>query len=544
MPEVDVLIVGGGPTGLALANALGRDGIRVLVVEQDGGVAELPRAVSVDDETMRFLQSIGLLADARNVVLPGTGTKYFGARGQLLAYARGPERRLNGHPIKNPMDHPEFQQLLLDGLSRFAHVGVSHETRFVDFTPDAAGVTAELQSHGHTANIRAKFLVGADGGRSQVRTLIGEEPMSGSAFEQRWLVVDTINDPHTERYAMHFGDPRRPRVIVVGRDGRCRYEFLVHRDEQPPKDDLFSFAAELVAPYRRLRPEDVVRCTIYRFYALVARRFSRGRVFLAGDAAHMMPPFAGQGLNTGLRDAANLSWKLTATIRGVARTKLLDSYGGERQPHVSATVELSVRMGAIMMTESKLRAYARDLIFTTGMRVPRWRRFFTEMRFRPSTVYRDGCTVAAESDPLAGTLLRQPCVLTGDGRILALDEVLGTGFALLGIDVAPAVLAEIGEPVWKRLGVRRVHVVLGDRLPASAPSAAAVAELDGMLGEQLSAARGRLVLVRPDRFIVGSFAPAQEREFAAELESMLGISAAAPAKAAGSVVTANAAPAT
>src|SRR6478752_4831029 len=168
--RVDVLVVGGGPTGLALANALGAYGHEVLLVEQDPGVAELPRAVSIDDEAMRFMQALGLLREISGVVLPGTGTKYFGAGGQLLMYGRGPARAPYGHPIKNPMDHSEFQQVLLDGLSRFANVEVRHRTRLDSFTQDDDGVTAQLASAGGTIEVRADYLVGADGGRSTVRT--------------------------------------------------------------------------------------------------------------------------------------------------------------------------------------------------------------------------------------------------------------------------------------------------------------------------------------------------------------------------------------
>jgi 3-(3-hydroxy-phenyl)propionate hydroxylase len=213
--DADVLIVGAGPTGLALANALGSEGTRVLVCEQDEDVAQMPRSVSVDDEAMRFMQAVGLADAARRTVFPGTGTKYFGARGQLLTYGRGSDRPRYGHPIKNPMDHSEFQRMLLHGTARFPNVEVRHGTRVSGITQDAAGATATIELDGATSSATVRYVIGADGARSTIRTAIGLEPMDGSAFEQRWLVVDTINDPHDERYAMHHGDPRRPRVVVV-----------------------------------------------------------------------------------------------------------------------------------------------------------------------------------------------------------------------------------------------------------------------------------------------------------------------------------------
>lgn len=519
----DVLIAGGGPTGLALANALGLEGIEVLLVEQDPGVAELPRAVSIDDEAMRFMQRLDLTQETRVVTLPGTGTKFYGARGQLLAYGRGPERPPYGHPIKNPMDHSEFQQVLLDGLGRFPNVETRHLTRLVGFEQRDDEVVAQIERDGQAETVHCRYLVGADGGRSFVRTAIGEEPMSGSAFEERWLVLDTVNDPHDERYAMHHGDPSRPRVVVVGRGGRCRYEFLIHEDEQPEGDEVLELATRLVAPYRALHPDDVVRCTIYKFYALVANRFSVGRVFLAGDAAHMMPPFAGQGLNSGLRDAANLSWKLTAVLKGQAGPQLLATYSQERRPHVSAMVQLSVRMGAVMMTLNRTRAFIRDVMFATGRRVPFFRRFFSELRFKPPSRFEAGFFIGLDEDTPVGSLVVQPRIVDADGAIVLLDDVLGSGFALLGIDVAPDALGALNDPVWSILEPARVHVTLDDRLPARGPgSGTPVADADGLLAEQLGALRGTVVLVRPDRFIAGAFRPGEEGRFCGHLRAALG----------------------
>jgi 3-(3-hydroxy-phenyl)propionate hydroxylase len=530
---VDVLIVGGGPTGAALANAVGARGHNVLLIEQDPGIAELPRAVSIDDEAMRFMQALGLLEQTRGVVVPGTGTKYFGADGQLLMYGRGPARARYGHPIKNPMDHSEFQQVLLDGLSRFSNVEVRHLTRLVSFTQDDDGVSAQLTSGGAMFDVRAHYLVGADGGRSTVRTAIGQEPMSGSAFEERWLVLDTINDEHDERFAMHYGDPQRPRVVIVGRGGRCRYEFLVHDDERPQENELVAFATDLVRPYRALDPKDIVRCTIYKFYALVAREFRLGRAFIAGDAAHMMPPFAGQGLNSGLRDAFNLGWKLDLVLRRSAGNRLLDTYTEERRPHARAMVHLSVRMGATMMTRSRVRARARDLTFTAGQRVPGIRRFLREMRFKPPATFKAGLFVGLgvkSSGSAVGSMLVQPRVVDADGRIVDLDDVLGTDFALITIGGSPAALEALDAPLWQRLGARRIHVAVDDRLAArDTHRCVAVADADGLLAEQLADTRGRVVVVRPDRFIAGSFTPSDEAIFAETLERSLG--APAPARA-------------
>jgi 3-(3-hydroxy-phenyl)propionate hydroxylase len=526
-PIVDVLIVGGGPTGLALANLLGMQGVSVLLVEQDPSVAELPRAVSVDDEAMRFMQRLGLRAEAEAVTLPGTGTKYYGARGQVLSYARGPERRRFGFPVKNPMDHPTFQQMLLDGARRFSNVEIRHETQFTSLTQGLEKVTAEICGALGVETVTCRYLIGCDGGRSEVRIAIGQEPMTGSAFAERWLVVDTIHDQHDERYAMHFGDPNRPRVVIVGREGRCRYEFLVHDNEEPTEDQLEAFACELLAPYRSVDSNDIVRATIYHFYALVANEWSDGCVYLAGDAAHMMPPFAGQGLNSGLRDASNLGWKLGTVLKKEAGPELLASYQAERRPHVQATVQLSVRLGSVMMTLSPFRAFLRDAAFTIGSKLPGFRNFFAELRFKPDPNYAAGFAVP-DSTNVVGAQLRQPKVIAAGGTVVDLDDVLGKGFSLLGIGIDEAQLLALDDPVWNRLHPTRVLVTFEDRLPGRDALVTSVADLDGLLAEQLHGCRGRVVLVRPDRFIAGSFVPAEEKIFAIRIEELLGSVTSSP----------------
>lgn len=521
--DADVIVVGGGPTGLAVANALGIRGVQVLLLEQEPGVAQLPRAVSIDDEAMRFMQSIGLAQATQEVVLPGTGTKYLGARGQLLVYGRGPERPLFGHPVKNPMDHSEFQQMLHSALDRFENVEVRHQARCVSLDQSADAVTVTVEHGGQEHPLRGRYVIGADGGRSTTRSAIGQEPMAGTAFGQRWLVVDTLNDPHDERYAIHHGDPGRPRVIVVGRDGRCRYEFLLRDDEGLSEQAQLELATELVRPYRELLPADVVRCTAYKFYALVARRFQQGRIFLAGDSAHLMPPFAGQGLNSGLRDAANLSWKLAEVLAGRAGTELLNTYTTERQAHAAATVNLSVRMGTVMMTESRLRAGLRDLLFGAGRRLPGFSRFFQELKFKPPSSCAGGFCLGdrAATGPV-GSLIRQPRVLDSAGAYRQFDDLLGSGFALVNVGGPVESLEGLSAPLWDRLQAVRVDVVFDDRLPRRNTPCRAIADADGLLAEQMVSLRDWIVLVRPDRFIAAAFRPADEQRFAGEIESLLG----------------------
>lgn len=518
-----MLVAGAGPTGLALANLLGQAGIDVLVVEREPGIAETPRAVSIDDEGLRFVQACRLAEAATRVVVPGTGTRYYGADGRLIAHAHGPRPSPLGHPAKNPIDHQEFQQLLLDGLARFPNVEVGFGTELEGFEQDGGGVQAEVTRNGSRELVEAAFLLGADGGRSTVRRLLGIE-MDGKSHGERWLIVDTVRDPHDQRYAMHHGDPRRPHVVVPGRAGRCRYEFLLF-GEPDEEATAPAFVERLMAPYRpELPPEDIVRCTVFTFHSLVARRWRSGRVLLAGDAAHMMPPFAGQGLNSGLRDALNLGWKLACVLRGQAGEEVLDTYQEEREPNARGMIALSERIGRIVMTTSRLEARLRDVVLRAAWRSPRFRRYVGELRFKPAPRYRAGLLVPAPGSELPGRMLPQPRVLLPDGRVCLLDDVLGPRFALLAVEPPDGRFPPLADPLWDELGAARIALRVDERLPPGDPGAGAVgaADLDGLLAPLLSPLRGRVVLLRPDRFVLGLLQPAEERAFAAALQQRLG----------------------
>ncbi|HLH67174.1 MAG TPA: bifunctional 3-(3-hydroxy-phenyl)propionate/3-hydroxycinnamic acid hydroxylase [Solirubrobacteraceae bacterium] len=541
--DVDALVVGGGPTGLAVCNLLAREGIPTLLIERDEQLPRLPRAVSIDDESMRMLQALGLLGGERPVALPGTGTRYYGAQGQLLFHARGRRPAPYGQPIKNPIDHVEFLSVLLESLRDSSSTEVRFQTALTGIEQEGDSVIASLRgADGGTRSVRARFLLGCDGGRSTVRELIGV-PMRGSSFSQRWLVIDTVGDPHDQRYAMHHGDPRRPHVIVPGRGGRCRYEFLLRDEEEDSQATQPVFATDLLRTHGAgAGSAEIIRCAVYTFNALIAERWRHGSVFLLGDAAHMMPPFAGQGLNSGLRDANNLAWKLACVLKGAAGNVLLDTYETERRAHAAAMIALSLRLGRVMMTTSPRRAFARDALAAAIMRLPRARRFLTEMRFKPEPRYDSGLVLGASPPlPLDGRMLPQPDVLLPDGRQLQLDELLGRGFALLAIDPDSGELANLREPLWGQLGARRVALWLADRLPSGPVPGASIAagQADCTAGGGLGRYSGRVLLIRPDRFVAGSFSPAEERAFASGLAAALrGAGTPAPALARASLAKA------
>jgi len=359
--------------------------------------------------------------------------------------------------------------------------------------------------------VNARFVLGADGGRSTVREIVGIT-MSGRSYQDVWLVVDTLEDPHTERYGMHHGDPARPHVIVPGLNGRCRYEFLLFPGEgEAGQTPDFGLIQRLVAPYRSIKPEQVERVVNYKFNALNADTWRSGRVFLLGDAAHMMPPFAGQGLNSGIRDAGNLAWKIAEVVHGKATDEVLDSYESERKPHAQATIELSVRLGSVAMTASARAATHRDAAARTALATVDGRAFFEEMRYRPLACYKTGLVVGSPElegvGEVIGTALGQPLAFDIDSRrTLRLDDALGDGWSIFGIDVEPAswnsarALAQLTEAsLWQ--------VPLFDELPRRVDDTGILLDLDGGLYHEFEPFHGCFVLLRPDRFVAAAWRP-------------------------------------
>ncbi|MDQ6675074.1 MAG: bifunctional 3-(3-hydroxy-phenyl)propionate/3-hydroxycinnamic acid hydroxylase [Chloroflexota bacterium] len=523
MPRV--LIVGAGPTGLMIANFLGQTGIDTLVLERNPATTDEPKAVSIDEESLRLLQAVGLYDQIREVLLPGTGTRYYGRGSAQLGAARGPQPPRYGHPIKSELNQPEFERALLNGAHRFACVGVRFNTEVIGLEQDDAGVLLHTTGEDQQP-LRADYVIGADGGRSTMRKLLGIR-MLGSSMEEPWIVLDTRNDPHTVRYAMHHGDPDRPHVIIPGRYGVCRYEFLLLPGESAEEMLRFDNIRRLVAPYREIKASDIVRSKVYTFHALVAARWQVHRVLIAGDAAHMMPPFAGQGLNSGLRDAHNLSWKLRMVVQGHAGPGLLNSYEQERRAHAEAMIQMSVRMGRMLMTRSHARALLRDVFFRSVGQLGPVKRYVTEMRYKPEPRYRDGLRIGRDGPNLGGSMLPQPTVLFMDGQTRLLDEALGCGFGLVGLATNRTEDPFLGlrHPVWEQLEMRRVVVYPEERWPARRlADICQIVDVEDRLVPEFwpsSATANRILLVRPDRYVAGAFTPDTEWTYGDDLVRQL-----------------------
>ncbi|MFF2654218.1 bifunctional 3-(3-hydroxy-phenyl)propionate/3-hydroxycinnamic acid hydroxylase [Streptomyces sp. NPDC058045] len=508
--RLPVLVVGGGPVGLTAANLLAARGVPLILVERNAATSDEAKAISLDDESLRTLQTAGLADKILEIVVPGTGTRYYDRKGRPLFHARGPQPYRLGFPFKNQFAQPELEQLLLDELKSHPEADIRFATELVTVNDHPDGATATIRAPGatNTQALQASWVLACDGGRSTLRELHGIG-MTGASHQEVWLVADTTGDHHDQRYGMHHGTPGRPTVIVPGRGGRCRYEFLLRPGEgEKGVRPGFETLRGLVAPYRPLTEDQVERCTAYTFNAVVADRWRAGHTLLLGDAAHMMPPFAGQGLNSGIRDAANLVWKIDDVWHGRAGDRLLDTYEAERRPHATAMVRYSERLGDIVMTTDPRRALLRDAAARALLRTPPGRRYLTEMRFRPPARHQAGLVAGAHA--LTGTQLPQPRVLVPPSlHPRWFDQVLGPSYALLGVNVPEAAWRHFENTGWPddRLDIKRIDVLLDDRLPPANAAREAIADADGRLDDALAAARNRFVLVKPDRYIAAVMGP-------------------------------------
>ena len=363
-------------------------------------------------------------------------------------------------------------------------------------------------SEGALKRFECACLLACDGGKSAIRHALNI-PLRGSTFSEKWLVIDTVHDPDPTPVVKFFCNPERPAVTVPAPHDARRWEFMLLPGESEEDLTQPERICSLVRQHGGPSDPQIQRAAIYTFYAALAPTFSRGRVFLLGDSAHLMPPFGGQGMNCGLRDAHNLSWKLALVLQGNASPALLDTYTLERRAHTGELIRLSTFLGNVVMPTSKARARLRDGAFRGIQTLPIVREYLTEARIKPPPHYRQGFfhfNSTKESRKLSGLMLPQPEITTSTGRHVLLDEILGPGFALLRLHNAPeAAFANLRSPLWKRLGVR--FVAIQER------------SLNTQLFPSLSP--DLFVLVRPDRYIYGVFREGQEEEFVARLEESL-----------------------
>jgi 3-(3-hydroxy-phenyl)propionate hydroxylase len=365
----DVAIVGYGPSGAVLAALLGQAGLSVHVCDRLPGVYEIPRAIALDHEIMRVFQQLGLVEQIAPYFEPFTNSEFYGVDGQLI-------RRMTmiappypqGYTPSMVFSQPPVERALRARVAQLPTVTVALETEMRAMTQTADEVSLRLKNaQGETEHIRARWVVACDGGASSLRAQAGIT-LEDLDFDEPWLVVDVLVNEQGLRklpqVSVQYCEPERPCTLVIGPKNHRRWEISLKSGEDPAEAATPEGTWRLLS--RWLTPEDgqLWRQASYRFHALVADRWRVGRVLVAGDAAHMQPPFLGQGMCQGVRDVANLAWKLIAVqqgqVQGAAAERLLDSYGAERKAHVRELTQRIKHIGSVICERDVDRARARD----------------------------------------------------------------------------------------------------------------------------------------------------------------------------------------
>lgn len=500
----DVVVIGCGPTGVVLANLLGQLGCNVIVIEREHNIYPFPRAAHIDEETQRNFQTTGLMPQLSQHMAPFGYIDVVDEKGTILAEDKVHiASNLHGYFGSCYFDQPAFERILRDGLSRYpqVHLLTGVEAESVEDKGRGVTVLARRTADAATLIVNASWLVGCDGGQSRIRDKFGVE-MESFAQKRRWLIVDTLLKdmadaallPNRFRYVLN---PDRLTIFANGIGPNRRWEFQLSEGEKVPDTaNVLRWVAPFIDPQRL----DVTRIVSYTHNSLVAKSWRIGSIFLAGDAAHMMPPSAGQGMCSGVRDAMNLAWKLTAVVSGRAKPELLNTYGEERRPHYIQLLKGTLFLSERLQAHNALQRWWRKLSLQVLNKAPRLRSIFRRLTLRRPPL-KSG--FIANSARLAGHHLPQVEVKWNGGNAL-LDDVLGYRFALL---VKPETLTDsvVEWAAKHNIGVWQ----LGKDL----------VEHHGTLAQWMREDGLEFILVRPDRYVFGAGAMRELAQTQASFEA-------------------------
>ena len=343
----DVAIIGYGPTGAALANLLARGGLQVLVIEREADIYNLPRAVHFDDETMRVFQTVGIADELSRLVHINPGMKFQDNNGNvLLDWPRDQQITAHGWHASYRLHQPDLEKLLRQQLKQCTNVHevLNCQAQTLKDKTDHVEITCNNKAY------KASYVVGCDGANSLVRKSINDD-MEDFGFREKWLVVDVILKnprPDLGDHSIQFCDSQRPMTYCRSPGLRRRWEITILKDESDEEISSEKRVWELLARWISPHEAQLERSAVYTFRSAIARQWHSGKLLIAGDAAHLTPPFMGQGMCTGIRDAANLAWKLTEVLKNGAESSLLKTYQAERSPHAQAYIETAIRLGGLI----------------------------------------------------------------------------------------------------------------------------------------------------------------------------------------------------
>jgi 3-(3-hydroxy-phenyl)propionate hydroxylase len=493
-PLYDLIIIGLGPVGSTAAILMAEAGLKVVVIETDSEVYQLPRAVNLDSEIIRAFQAIsrGNAVDhLMQKVRPGERAGFANSKHEWLFGQESSDFGPNGWQPMNMFDQPEFEGYLRD--EALAHPNV---TAFIGYTAlevtdrsDDVAVLIAANESGEQTELLGRYALGTDGAASFVRKSIGSG-WQNLGYDADWLVVDvTVKPGHTLGVdTLQVCDPDRITTYVCTKDPYRRWEFKLLPGETAEQMLVNDRIHGLIDAWTPRATYEIRRAAVYQFHAATAEKWRQGKIFIGGDAAHQTPPFLGQGMNAGMRDAINLAWKLPLVIRGLCDPQILDSYEAERSAHALDLVEWAVSIGKLMDHTAEVERAQRD--GKTAPEMPTVLKSSGYGQGRGNPPIRDGIVMIDQVSDTGSTgyLFAQPEVSNADGAISKLDDILGNGFALVTKSSKALLLSQQTLSILDRLAIKVVSL------------------------EGLSVVRGRtdrlfehhnVAIVRPDRLVFG-----------------------------------------
>ncbi|WP_246398006.1 bifunctional 3-(3-hydroxy-phenyl)propionate/3-hydroxycinnamic acid hydroxylase [Mycobacterium vicinigordonae] len=478
---VPVVIVGAGPTGITAATLLAQLGVESLVLERWPGVYPQPRAVHLDDEIYRILARLGVADEFAAISRPTLGLRLLNKRFRVLAeFHRDTARSAHGYPQANMFDQPELETLLRANLARYpeAELRGNADVTHISEHSDRVQVTFTDRSDGRVHHVDAEYVLGCDGANSLVRAHI-DTTMRDLRFQQRWLVVDVATDADLKQWdGVHqLCDPARAGTYMRIGESRYRWEFRLLPGEKAKDFGTLAALHPLIAAWTRSVPNRdlaLLRVAEYTFRAQIADKWRRGNVFILGDAAHLTPPFIGQGMGAGLRDAMNLSWKIAGVHQRRLSAAALESYEQERKPHARKLIRLALGVGYAMTGGGRLGDVVRRVVLPRLPLIPGLREKVVDSATpalnRSALIHK-----SRRPGQLAGTLC--PNALLIDGK--RFDDLAGPGFAF----ITRKPLADNEARLLHRHDIRHVRA-------------------SGQLAEWLHRGRAQAALIRPDRTVL------------------------------------------
>ncbi|OTP76476.1 bifunctional 3-(3-hydroxy-phenyl)propionate/3-hydroxycinnamic acid hydroxylase MhpA [Caballeronia sordidicola] len=503
---LDVAIVGYGPVGQSLAILLGERGYNVAAFDRWPSLYPLPRAVFHDHEIRRIFQAMGIGKEVERISQPSSTYQWFNADWKTLVEIDWSAESISDGPVGYLFNQPSLEALLDEKAKSLAGVSVQQGWEATELRqfPDCCELTlrkGKMDGNvwvptGETQTVRARYVVGADGANSFVRKSEGIA-FEDLGFQEDWLVIDLKPNEGVKLDVPDIGqwcNPARPTTMVPGGPGYRRWEFMRLPHESVEDLQKPEKVWDLLAPWVTPQDATLVRYAIYKFRSLIAENWHSGRVVLAGDAAHQMPPFMGQGMCSGIRDAWNLAWRFDLILKGISSSELLEGYTPERRPQVRAVIDASIAMGQVVCISNQQEAALRDEAYLSGQVPP----------LPPFPGLTDGLICGEERYAAHGAagLLSVHGQVSNDGEQLRYDDALPNGFHIIVLDGDPEQHLDVGSLLaLKRIGAQTIGITAD---PRKTVAGRILLDVSGKYRRFFDEHGVKAIVVRPDYYIFGA----------------------------------------